>query len=127
MALHLQTLRTRSLTSAVFVLVMLAGLLLGEWAFLALLTIIHFGCWYEFIKLMKKIYSKIDWHILYGVAYITLPILLLIDLCAGREAVRINDATFMTIIPCIIIFSIWINDTMAYIVGSIIGKTPFSK
>src|SRR5450432_905259 len=26
-----------------------------------------------------------------------------------------------------IIFSIWINDTMAYIVGSLIGKTPFSK
>ena len=31
------------------------------------------------------------------------------------------------IIPCAIIFSIWINDTMAYIVGSLIGKTPFSK
>jgi len=27
----------------------------------------------------------------------------------------------------IIIGSIWINDTMAYIVGSLIGKTPFSK
>ena len=27
----------------------------------------------------------------------------------------------------IIIFSIWINDTMAYIVGSLIGKTPFQK
>ena len=26
-----------------------------------------------------------------------------------------------------IIFSIWINDTMAYIVGSLIGKTPFSS
>ena len=31
------------------------------------------------------------------------------------------------IIPCGIIFSIWINDTMAYVVGSLIGKTPFSK
>ena len=36
-------------------------------------------------------------------------------------------ATFSTLIPCIIIFSIWINDTMAYVVGSLIGKTPFSK
>ena len=26
-----------------------------------------------------------------------------------------------------IIISIWINDTMAYIVGSLIGKTPLSK
>lgn len=30
-------------------------------------------------------------------------------------------------IPLILIASIWINDTMAYIVGSFIGKTPFSK
>ena len=29
--------------------------------------------------------------------------------------------------PVIIIASIWINDTMAYIVGSLIGKTPLSK
>ena len=31
------------------------------------------------------------------------------------------------IIPITLIASIWINDTMAYIVGSFIGKTPFSK
>ena len=31
------------------------------------------------------------------------------------------------IIPCAIIFSIWINDTMAYLVGSFIGKTPLTK
>ena len=31
------------------------------------------------------------------------------------------------ILPCTLIFSIWINDTMAYIVGSFIGKTPLSK
>ena len=31
------------------------------------------------------------------------------------------------ILPLIIIFSIWINDTMAYITGSLIGKTPFSS
>ena len=30
-------------------------------------------------------------------------------------------------LPFIIILSIWINDTMAYIVGSIIGKRPLSK
>ena len=35
--------------------------------------------------------------------------------------------TLLKIFPCMIIFSIWINDTMAYIVGSFIGKTPFSK
>ena len=30
------------------------------------------------------------------------------------------------LLPLLIIFSIWINDTMAYLVGSLIGKTPFS-
>lgn len=30
------------------------------------------------------------------------------------------------IIPLIIVFSIWINDTLAYIVGSLVGKTPLS-
>jgi len=36
-------------------------------------------------------------------------------------------ADFGKILPIILIVSIWINDTMAYIVGSFIGKTPFSK
>src|SRR5205085_3320794 len=36
-------------------------------------------------------------------------------------------ASYSPLFPCAIIFSIWINDTMAYIVGSLIGKTPFSK
>lgn len=30
-------------------------------------------------------------------------------------------------VPVLIIVAIWINDTMAYLVGSAIGKTPFSK
>lgn len=31
------------------------------------------------------------------------------------------------VIPLVIVISIWMNDTMAYIVGSVIGKTPLSK
>jgi len=30
-------------------------------------------------------------------------------------------------VPILILASIWINDTMAYIVGSLIGRTPFSS
>jgi phosphatidate cytidylyltransferase len=35
--------------------------------------------------------------------------------------------SFGITIPILIIFSIWVNDTMAYLVGSFIGRTPFSK
>jgi len=31
------------------------------------------------------------------------------------------------VLPVVMIAAIWINDTMAYIVGSVIGKTPFSS
>jgi phosphatidate cytidylyltransferase len=45
---------------------------------------------------------------------------------------RVNNFNFksdnyLKVIPCGIVFSIWINDTMAYIVGSFIGKTPLSS
>jgi len=30
------------------------------------------------------------------------------------------------ILPCVAIASVWINDTMAYIVGSLFGKTPLT-
>ncbi|HSC54097.1 MAG TPA: phosphatidate cytidylyltransferase [Phnomibacter sp.] len=36
-------------------------------------------------------------------------------------------ADFGYLLPLVLIASIWINDTMAYIVGSMIGRTPFSK
>ena len=39
----------------------------------------------------------------------------------------LNEVIYSPILPCAVILSIWINDTMAYIVGSLIGKTPFSK
>lgn len=126
MALDSATFKTRTLTAIVFVIVMLGGLFWNQWSFILLFTIIHFGCWYEFIKLIKKIYpgSYIQGSFL-GLLYISLPVALLIYMRV-RTGVYINDP-FLLVIPCGIIFSIWINDTMAYIVGSFIGKTPFSK
>ncbi len=131
MALNLATLKTRSLTAVVFVAVMLVGLLWNFWSFLILFTVVHFGCWYEFVKLMKKIYgSKFLTYCLLGLVYITFPIGLLILLRDSNHGYLDRGQGFLDlgfIIPCGIIFSIWINDTMAYIVGSLIGKTPFSK
>jgi phosphatidate cytidylyltransferase len=126
MALNLATLKTRSLTAVVFVAVMLVGLLWNFWSFLILFTIVHFGCWYEFVKLIKKIYrEKFLPYCILGLVYITMPIIVLVLMRNDNRGHCFLDVGF--IIPCAIIFSIWINDTMAYIVGSLIGKTPFSK
>lgn len=131
MALNIQTFKTRTLTALLFVAVMLTGLLWNFESFLVLFTVIHFGCWYEFVKLMKKIYRKKYLpYCLSGLGYITLPFLMLIDLrtiskiyTIGYEDKLILDMA----IPLCIIFSIWVNDTMAYLVGSFIGKTPLTK
>jgi phosphatidate cytidylyltransferase len=126
MAFDSKTFKTRSLTAIIFVIAMLIGLLWNQWTFVILFSIIHFGCWYEFIKLLKKIdplYYKVK--SLLGLLYITLPIVFMIIIRTNNFN-GLND-NFLKIIPCGIVFSIWINDTMAYIVGSFIGKTPLSS
>lgn len=126
MPFDIQTFKTRALSAVVFVLVMLAGLLWNQWSFIVLFTIIHFGCWYEFIRLLKKIDPEgYQLKSLWGLLYITLPVVLMIMI--RTQCFSVPDNPLMKVIPCGIIFSIWINDTMAYISGSFIGKTPLSK
>jgi phosphatidate cytidylyltransferase len=196
MALNVKTLRTRSLTAAVFVVVMLTGLLWNQWSFFVLFSIVHFGCWAEYQKLIglidpdyttitpfhkygvklagwcvmlyftndqfsifglplheigwflglllifmlpivellfaKEIKPKNIGYSAIGLVYISLSWGLMMDLrCSfiqpSDEAVFIPMDLWRKLIPCGLILSIWINDTMAYIVGSLIGKTPFSK
>lgn len=50
-----------------------------------------------------------------GMMYIMLPMILLYSL-------RLQSI----VIPLSLVLMIWMNDTMAYLVGSFIGKTPFS-
>jgi phosphatidate cytidylyltransferase len=134
-ALNKEVFKTRALTAVVFAMVMLGGLLWNMWSFIILLTLIHFGAWFEYIKLMKKISSeKFILYSLLGLAYITLPVILLFKLSffwKGFEYTNYwpssNERVYVSFFPCLIIFSIWVNDTMQYIVGSLIGKTPFSK
>jgi phosphatidate cytidylyltransferase len=131
LAFNFQTFKTRALTALLFVIVMLAGLLWNFWSFLVLFAIIHFGCWYEFVKLMKKIHA--DKYLIYslsGLLYITLPVLMMMTVGIEWRISTVdntNEVIYDKIIPCGIIFSIWINDTMAYLVGSFIGKTPLTK
>ena len=194
MALNWQTFKTRTLTAGVFVVVMLTGLLWNQWSFLLLFSVIHFGCWWEYTRLMEKIhntflhiYSKLGFILLgygfmlwfcgagyqiagynikenvslpvsfagfilltiglfqkmrvdlksisataLGLLYISLSWGLMMDLYSNTEfndsMLRANgNKTYALLIPLFVIGCMWINDTMAYIVGSLIGKTPFSK
>lgn len=81
----------------------------------------------------KKVSVKNLAYSLFGLLYISLSFALMMDL---RREFFIADihvqqvgipAWHLVVVPCAIIASIWINDTMAYIVGSMIGKTPLSK
>ncbi|RYY65534.1 MAG: phosphatidate cytidylyltransferase, partial [Chitinophagaceae bacterium] len=114
---------------------MLIGLFVNVWTFLALFFIIMIGCLVEYVRLVFKIKSNgLLLLLLAGAVYTIFPILTIIDMgtsgslfARGAAADRWVTETWSPLIPIAIIFSIWINDTMAYIVGSLIGKTPFSK
>lgn len=188
MALNVQTFKTRALTAVIFVAVMMVGLLWNEASFFILFSIVHFGAWTEYQKLVEVFnpdYKKVIpfhrygimlagwcamlfftnnrvWYMLseiglwgglillvlipvvivfesknvliknmsyslFGLLYISLPLALLVGIRTlyGVEAEGLGDAG--KYIALTLIFSIWINDTMAYIVGSFIGKTPLSK
>lgn len=135
MALDKKIFQTRALTAIVFAAVMLVGLFTNAWTFLALCYIIMIGCLIEYIRLVIKIGSPASWWLLIlGPIYILFPLLSLIDmgtsgtfLTTGIKGYKYMTGVWSPLIPIAIIFSIWINDTMAYIVGSLIGKTPFSK
>jgi phosphatidate cytidylyltransferase len=196
MAFNKQTFQTRALTAIIFAAIMVAGLLLSRWSFVILFSIIHFGCWWEYLQLTEKIFrieidkiikyflcfcgyiiflaigfssysydftwtqfgytislkwafvvvilislfafffqnKQIPWKaklfIAAGFIYISLSLGLMVDIRNTNVFYIDVKGTWWDkgwIIPCIIVGSIWINDTMAYIVGSLIGKTPLSK
>lgn len=193
MAFNAQAFKTRTISAIIFAAVMLLGLLWNKWSFFILFSIIHFGCWLEYQKIIGRIdpgyhdinpfhkygiivlgwgfmmflsdnmvsvpgvsLSEVGWGLMLllvitlpvveilskypfrlknfffsmlGLLYISLPLALMVNL---RTEAIVNpgglfDFDLGWIVPVILISSIWINDTMAYIVGSFIGKTPFSS
>jgi len=87
----------------------------------------------------RHFYIKNIVYSLFGLIYLSLSLALLLNIRSGmmwlmKEDLELAATVSGSIvidkgfyIPLIIIGSIWVNDTMAYIVGSFIGKTPFSK
>lgn len=79
--------------------------------------------------LLKLIKGRMpDWKIIGytvgGLLYISLSWGLLADMYNEIASPKFSSSGWL--LPMLIIATIWINDTMAYIVGSFIGKTPFS-
>ena len=193
MALNLQTFKTRTISAVIFVAVMLSGLLINHWTFFILFSIIHFGCWVEYqrlVGLIDKNYQSITpfhrygvmiagWCIMLyfttddytifglrlheigwwlglifvfvlpimellftlniqpkiiaystlGLIYISLSLGLMMDLSKSIDF-HFHDTLYVIserTIPIFIIGCLWINDTMAYILGSLIGKNSLSK
>jgi phosphatidate cytidylyltransferase len=191
MALNKKSFQTRAVTAIVFAAVMLAGLFLGPIPFLVLFSIVHIGCWWEYLALIEKIH-KTSFHIyiklgliaigyglmisfwpfdinsfsidknlslpvsaagfavlvlgifqkaavnpkaifsaLAGLVYISIAWGLMLDLYDVSSVAHVGSSGFpvqlIALIPPVVVFTIWINDTMAYIVGSFIGKTPLSS
>ena len=188
MAFNITTFKTRALTAVVFAIVMLTGLLWNQWSFLLLFSVIHFGCWAEYQKLLgiiDKAYLQIpvlhkygvmfagwglmlwmthdsyqvaglqvnsmgkwllllslavmaiSWvlndktgqlrlmaHSLMGLVYISLSWALMMRLWTNLDQSVFTGQNW--IMPVWLIASIWINDTMAYLVGSFFGKTALS-
>jgi phosphatidate cytidylyltransferase len=187
MAFNLQTFKTRAITAIIFVAVMAVGLLWNSWAFFVLFSIVHFGCWVEYQKLVEKFnpdYKSVSPVHRYGVMvggwclllyftnaelsilglrlqgvgwWLGLALLLLIPLAEllGSKKVFLSNIGYsvcglfyislslgllvelrhhwieekyslnLTVV-LLTIFTLWINDTMAYVVGSFIGKRPLS-
>ncbi|MFM2439430.1 MAG: hypothetical protein RLZ16_427 [Bacteroidota bacterium] len=72
----------------------------------------------------KKVNIK-NWAItLFGLLYISFSLSLFYPLRAFMSNTFFGD--FGYAIPLILIVTIWVNDTLAYLVGSFIGKTPLS-
>lgn len=191
MALNKEVFKTRALSAVVFVIIMLAGLLWNYWSFFVLFSIIHFGCWHEYLNLIEKIY-RVTLHRYLRWGLMLMGFAIMLSFCGQAYTINgfslkenaclpLSLAGFLLLVigifqknffnlkafgaaalgwlyislswgmmlglrqhgilfkgkdlfvdagkiyPLILISSIWINDTMAYIVGSFIGKTPFSS
>jgi phosphatidate cytidylyltransferase len=130
MALDIQTFKTRALSAIIFVVVMLGAIFYSLNSFIILFLIVHTGCLIEYNKLTKNapaIHTKMA-HLLYslfGLAYMTASFFAITHLASAHWAAVLGTKQYY-ILPMLVIVSIWINDTMAYMVGSFIGKTPLS-
>ncbi len=189
MAFNLAVFKTRALSAIIFAIIMIGGLIYNQWSFILLIVVIHFGCWWEFHRLMDKIeptykdlpnllrYSmmliglgymlymcnpipyqlgKQNLQELGGYLLVTMAAIFLLGLVVFYKKISFNNVLSLIagflyislswglmiklrwrldiytrvdtgwIIPVVLVASIWVNDTMAYIAGSLFGRRPLS-
>lgn len=176
MALNIQTFLTRLGSAAVFSAIMLLGLLLNEWAFIALFFTVNLLCLREYAGIVEQILQtrfnrneKFNFIIL-GIALFMVVTCLPLVHCNNQTALILSKLLFYFIglsigtmlifflfkknkkafflltglgyiplalgflvqlrfqsmlLPLMLILFIWMNDSLAYLTGSFIGKTPF--
>lgn len=130
MALNVKTFQRRALTATVFLVIMLAGLLWNMWSFIILCCIIAAGCIYEFIRIARKSQvSNKPFFLMAGSLFILLSLTMYVNFGFNTTLgpSGFQDLFYQPILPCLILFSLWLNDTMAYVIGSLIGKTQLTK
>lgn len=171
MALHWPTFFTRLGSAIVFAIIMMAGLLWNQFAFLALIALIQVLCLKEYFALIKKIFPDSGWpswlpitiqvgslywltlvflsseqRLLYP-AFMFFPVtIILIGMISKRNLMGTAFQSLTSlfyillpmclllvlrkislVIPLSLVLMLWMNDTMAYLVGSFIGKTPLTQ
>ncbi|ASZ10285.1 phosphatidate cytidylyltransferase [Chitinophaga pendula] len=98
---------------------------LGWWLSIFFLMVLPMGE----ILLGKDFSLKNMGYSALGLLYITISLGLLTHMCLEYKVFHFTADHIGTgpgwLIPLLLIIFIWINDTMAYIIGSLIGRTPF--
>ncbi|HMG66237.1 MAG TPA: phosphatidate cytidylyltransferase [Chitinophagaceae bacterium] len=96
----------------------------ATWGFYSIITV-FLGA---FLFQNKKLYADARWNAVFGLVYISLPLGLLVSLkMPYADTIFGTDPDPTRVIPLVLFISLWINDTMAYLAGSLIGKTKLSK
>ena len=125
MAFNRKVFLQRAVTAFFFAAVMLTALCWSDWSFLLLVMVIHAGCWVEY----QRLYTSFRHPLLYlllGLIYLSLSWTLFIDLKV-QDPLAASVATSLPMLALFVLACMWINDTMAYLVGSFIGRTPLSS
>lgn len=176
MAFHFPTFLTRLGSAVIYSAVMVAGMLLPEWVFIALCAVIAFLCLREYIPLLESMLQcrfsrqEIFYYMVSGLAFYLFTISLPLSGCHNPAADFISRYLFYflgffasslvmflvikrsrpslylltglpyiagalgflvhmrfqsLLLPVMLLFFIWMNDSLAYLTGSFFGRTPF--